>query len=151
VLNPGDRYRPNPDGVVAEVVDGEAIILNLVNGSYYSLDQVGGRIWTLLDEQRPLEQIVKAVASEYAVTLDQARADLERLLAELLDEQLIVTDAESTESAGPPTAPTGASRLPYSQPHLQVFHQMAELLALDPPMPSLQEIPWRSPGSGPST
>ena len=34
-------YRVNSPNVVAEVIDGEAVIVNLRNGMYYSLDGGG--------------------------------------------------------------------------------------------------------------
>jgi hypothetical protein len=151
MLNPDDRFRPNSDGVVAEVVDGEAIILNLVDGTYYSLDQVGGRVWTLLEEKRPIEAVLEALVGEYEVSAAQARADLEGLLGELLDERLIVAVDQSAEHLVSQPLPPVTNLLPYVQPHLNTFRQMAELLALDPPMPNLQDLPWPSPGGGPST
>ena len=33
--------KPNSDGVASKIVDGEAILINLSNGMYYSMDAVG--------------------------------------------------------------------------------------------------------------
>ena len=34
-------------------------------------------------------------------------------------------------------------RQPYRVPEVEVFRDMAQLLALDPPMPDVGDIPWR--------
>ena len=35
------RMQPNKEEVAAKVMDGEAILINLSNGIYYSMDKVG--------------------------------------------------------------------------------------------------------------
>ena len=37
-------------------------------------------------------------------------------------------------------------RLPYDAPMLTTYRDMADLLALDPPMPRLEDIVWDDPG-----
>ena len=37
---------PNVAEVAAKVMDGEAILINLANGMYYSMDGAGGFLWT---------------------------------------------------------------------------------------------------------
>ena len=49
-----------------------------------------------------------------------------------------------------PTAPPQAVDLDqtsgaYTPPVLEVYTDMSDLLALDPPMPGLADIPWRGP------
>ncbi len=34
-------------------------------------------------------------------------------------------------------------RLPYTAPTLEIFRDMQDLLALDPPMAGLSDIPWK--------
>jgi hypothetical protein len=76
------------------------------------------------------------------VELPRAQEDIQRLAAELIEEQLVEVDD------GPVTGPTGVSaapmgpREPYQPPELQVYRDMADLLALDPPLPDLPTTPW---------
>ena len=37
----GEVFRINSPTVVHEIIDGEAVIVNMKNGSYYSVDGVG--------------------------------------------------------------------------------------------------------------
>jgi hypothetical protein len=147
MLTPQSRLRPKPVEIAAEVVDGEAIIINLTNGMYYSLDLAGGLIWALIDEGRSLEEIARAVTVKYEVSFDQARADVERIAAELLEQKLVV---ETSEAVPPPlNGPAPGQRLAYERPELQSYSDMGDLLALDPPLPGLEDVPWQGPPQGP--
>lgn len=132
--------RPNAEEVAAKVIDGEAILINLANGIYYSMDQVGAFIWELIEGGHSLEAIIAAIRARYEVSPDQAQADVERLAAELCHEQLV---AVSPDAPVPPKAQTTApERLPYVSPVLNVYRDMGDLLALDPPTPGLEMTPW---------
>src|SRR5262245_56336929 len=75
--------------VAAKVIDGEAIIINLANGIYYSMDKTGGFIWEMILAKHSLEETLTAVMARYEVSGDQAHADLGRLVEELLKENLV--------------------------------------------------------------
>jgi hypothetical protein len=59
--------KPNTEEVAAKMIDGEAILINVKNGLYYSTDQVGGFVWSLIENQQDMEAIVAAVAQTYVV------------------------------------------------------------------------------------
>lgn len=143
MLNQDTRVRIC-DEVAAKVIDGEAIIINLANGIYYSLDSVGGRIWELLEGGRSLVEVADVIAGSYDVARDKAMTDVERLTGEVLDEKLmqITTDGPvqaNTEVDGP------SQMLPYEAPSLKIYRDMGDLLALDPPTPGLDNIAWKDP------
>ena len=140
----GPRYSPNRDEIVAKVLDGEAIMINLSKGIYYSLDGVGGRVWELLEDVRSAASIAMEVVREFDVTPERARADVERILHELQAENVIRLESgeipafsETASCAGP------GAKLPYREPKLTVYRDMADLLALEPPTPgAAQEDLW---------
>ncbi len=84
------RLRPNEEEVAGKVMDGEAIIINLSNGVYYSMDKVGGLIWELIDGRYSLEEMVTALCARYDVSAEKAKSDVERLLGELVQENLVL-------------------------------------------------------------
>jgi len=136
------RLRPNEEEVAAKVMDGEAILINLSSGIYYSMDKVGGVIWELIEKRCSLEEIREAISGRYNVSPQQAQEDVERLTNELLQEKLVL---ESDDAA-----PSGESPLPnqqngelYESPQLNIYRDMGALLALDPPMPGLEATPWK--------
>jgi hypothetical protein len=135
------RLQPNGEEVAAKVLDGEAIMINLSNGTYYSMDKVGGFIWELLEGRHSLREIVDAIAARYDVAQERAQSDVERLAAELVEEQLVIpSNAASGREELQQQSP---QRLPYEAPVLNIYRDMADLLALDPPMPGLGDTPWK--------
>src|SRR5207244_1097272 len=80
------HLQPNENEVAAKVMDGEAIIINLANGVYYSMDKVGGLIWEMLEGKYSLEEMITATVVQYDVSRGQAQADIEQLVEELLRE-----------------------------------------------------------------
>jgi len=138
-----DRLCRNDEEVIAKVMDGEAVIINLANGMYYSMDAVGGVIWMLIEARYSLGEIIDALVTMYDVPRERIQADVRRLGEELVRERIIRTcapDATAHEQAVPP--PTQ----PYSAPTLNVYRDMGDLLALDPPMPPLKEVAWKAGG-----
>lgn len=68
---------------------GEAAILNVPQGTYYGLDAVGARIWSLLQAPREVAEIHRTIAAEYDVTPERCLRDLLDLLEKLRAEGLI--------------------------------------------------------------
>jgi hypothetical protein len=44
----------------------------------------------------------------------------------------------------------GQQKLPYEAPVLNIYRDMGDLLALDPPTPGLYDIAWKAPEDEPS-
>jgi len=130
----------NRDTVAAEVLDGEAIILNLATGAYYSLDKAGARVWTCIEHELAEQDIVRLIARDYGVELARVTEDVAALVTRLLEEQLVVLGAPGPAGAEPP-ALTGPAA--YERPDLRKYSEMADMLALDPPLPGLKDLPWK--------
>ncbi len=77
------------EAVIHTAVDGEAILLNLDNGHYYTLDPIGSEIWGMLDGNCSLQCVVDRVCTDYDVGKDQARSDLLELVEDLQREGLV--------------------------------------------------------------
>lgn len=76
--------------VLTQEVDGETVILDLKSESYFGLDEVGTRIWQLLQEQEDIETITETMLNEYDVEEEQLEKDIQNLLTQL-DKAGIVT------------------------------------------------------------
>ena len=87
-------WKLSPD-VVFRDLDGEAVILDLVSGTYFGLNEVGTRIWRLVDEGCDPSQIADVVASEYQADRETIARDVTRLLDDLRTRRLIVDVAET--------------------------------------------------------
>jgi hypothetical protein len=144
------RFRLNDAEVTAQVLDGEAIIINLSTGVYYSMDKVGGFLWEMIVEGYSSQEIAAAIVARYHASPEQVQADVEQVVEELIQENLIV----SAGTISPPQTPEEKlpqQKDPYESPKLNIYRDMSDLLALDPPMPmpTLTEIPWKAQTDGP--
>jgi hypothetical protein len=78
---------------VSSRVGDEAAILDLDSAVYYGLNPVGARIFELLQQPRPLGEVLATVLAEYEVDESTARTDLLALVEELLDRRLVVVSS----------------------------------------------------------
>ena len=83
------------------------------------------------------EEIASRLTEHYDVPLERARADVAALAEQLLAEN-IAAPSDAASSSGD-VAPPG-QRLPYAAPTLSVYSDMRNLLALDPPIPSVDAL-----------
>jgi hypothetical protein len=78
------------EGVAAQVASGEAVLLDIESGEYFSLNPVGSRIWELCDGTRSAAEMVSVICDEFDVAQDVATADAYEILDELENEKLVV-------------------------------------------------------------
>lgn len=133
------QMQPNGADVAAKVIDGEAIIMNLSSGAYYSMAGTGATVWTLIEQGLSLSTIGATLANAYQTPLETVLADLEQLADQLLRENLVHEVAAGTDPGGPTWVPVVVDG-PYATPMLNKYTDMQDLLALDPPMPSISQI-----------
>jgi hypothetical protein len=82
------KLKPNPD-VVFTIVDDEAILLEQTTGSYYGLNKVGTRMWSLLAEHGQLDKVCEQLLAEFDVEETQLKKDLEAMAAQLIEKGLL--------------------------------------------------------------
>lgn len=79
-----------PQDVLFEVLDGEAVLLNLTTGTYFGLNRTGTRIWELICDHREREGVRRAMLEEFEVESGVLEPDVEALVGELLRRGLLV-------------------------------------------------------------
>ena len=67
----------------------EVILLHLENGLYYGLENVGARIWKLLQNPVKVGEIESALLDEYVVEPETCLAEVVTLLQRLIDQNLV--------------------------------------------------------------
>lgn len=77
-----------PDQVSSNL-DGETIVLHFKSGTYYGLNEVGSRIWHLIQTPKSIHEIQEILLSEYDVTEEDCYRELLNLLQTLQSEELI--------------------------------------------------------------
>jgi hypothetical protein len=78
-----------PESVLFRDLDGEAVLLETVTGRYYGLDEVGTRMWSLLQLHSDAEAVCRALYAEYDVSEAQLREDFAELIAALAARGLV--------------------------------------------------------------
>jgi Coenzyme PQQ synthesis protein D (PqqD) len=135
------RYKPNDAEVASKVMDGEAILINLSNGTYYSMDKTASVIWSMISLRYNTDEIVNKVCEIYNVNKDDIKNDIEDLFNNLINEKIIVDSNDEKRIGDFNDAPENGE---YEKPKLNIYNDMKDLLALDPPMPRLDDIPWQN-------
>ena len=79
--------------VLTQEVGGETVILDLKTESYFGLDEVGTRIWQLLQEQNNLQTITATMLNEYDVEEEQLEKDIQDLLTQLNKAGIVTLDS----------------------------------------------------------
>jgi hypothetical protein len=86
------RYTVNRENARWRVVDGEAVVINLTNTHYYSLNKTGTFIWNLLVERDlSVDEIAGEVMVRYGQPSGAILSDVQNVLDELASEDLVVT------------------------------------------------------------
>jgi hypothetical protein len=77
---------------------GEEVILDLSEGTYYGLNQVGTDVWELLSSPCRVEEICTKLEGKYEVEHEVLKHDILHLLEEMHEEGLIRIVSERTTS-----------------------------------------------------
>jgi hypothetical protein len=70
----------------------ELVLLDLARGEYFSLDELGARIWDELAAGHCLADVLQRLVGEYEIEHDRLEADLRALANELVKRGLLVSD-----------------------------------------------------------
>lgn len=147
-------YKVNRPDVVCEAFEDEVVVVNLRSGAYYSLGGSAVSVWNLVEGGAGPASIAETLASAHGRQPESVRPDVERFLAELLQEQLIAPDGDGPQTIGQrrePSEPADQPVTPYVAPSLEKYTDMQELLLLDP-IHEVDETGWPArPPQAPGT
>ena len=93
------RQASGDSGFVTRRIAGETIIVPVSSrvgdlDAIYTLNEVGSRVWTLLEAPQSVQEIAAALCEEYDVPQEQLTRDLVELLDELQASGLVRTTGE---------------------------------------------------------
>ncbi len=123
------NYRINTPTVVQETIDGEAVIIDFITGSYFSLNDVGTYIWNLIEKKVYSSYIIKKVSSKYRGEEDYIASSINLFIEEILKENLIVLSEDCTKIED---KLENENKAEFKKPELKKYSDMQELLLLDP-------------------
>lgn len=142
MLQMTSRFKVNEKLVTSKIIDGEAIIINLASGMYYSLDRTGALLWMLISGGYSLGESADVLSARYSVPVDRAGEDVNRLVNDLVNQNLVLAagaDARTRDVVLDP--PAGDA---YETPVLNTYDDMGDVLALDPPLPQVEVESWET-------
>lgn len=145
------RFRVNTPTVTHETIDGEAVIINLDSGNYYSLVEVGSFIWGLIEKGASASEVQNVILQAYQGDAQDIDRGVQELLAQLQQENLIVPVDEAGEAVDPAQSEpsnNGHEKPSFNAPMLHKYSDMQELLLLDP-IHDVDDAGWPKPNPDP--
>lgn len=126
MVDQGTGFRVDDGRVDSMQLDGEAVLLNLHNHSYFGLNQTGTEIWGLVAENPGLTpvQVAEQVGRRYGKQSAGIRGDVEAFFDMLVREGFLTSCA----SVASPAIPIDSAELPYNVPRLEPFGELNTLI-----------------------
>lgn len=88
-MNPDTLFERNPDLMVADM-DGESVMMDVNQGSYFAINQVGSHIWAQLETPQTFAALNDSVLRSFQTTdAAQIHQDVNRFLTDLVANKLI--------------------------------------------------------------
>lgn len=85
----------NPDAMSSSV-GSETVILHFTAGMYFGLDEVGTRVWELVQNGRSVREIRDRLLEEYDVDEERCDHAVRSLLTSLAEQGLITVDGAAS-------------------------------------------------------
>src|SRR5262245_45445248 len=83
------RYRRS-DRVTSASHGDRTVLLDYQSEQFFSVDEVGLRIWDAISEHKTVDQIVAGLSDEYDASEAQIRSDVEAFLHTMVKNRLVV-------------------------------------------------------------
>lgn len=151
-MTPLECFRINSPNVIHEIIDGEAVLVRLDTGSYYSIDKAGAEIWSFIENGATVNQIIEEISNRYVGNHGDIQNGVNQIVSKLQQEGLIVPDKalkeENRRATQNPGAATAVINEHTEKPHFEVptlhkYTDMEDLLLLDP-IHDVDETGWPS-------
>jgi hypothetical protein len=130
-----DRYAVASRDIVSESFDGDAVVLDLSCGKYFSFTDAGSVVWEAISNGVPAQALLRSDAARFG------DGSLATFVGKLVAHGLVVPAA-----GGPAQEPSAALLLRLNQakepPDLTVFDDLADLLVADPIHDVEEPIGW---------
>ena len=79
--------------VLERTLDQELVLVLPARGQVKVLNEVGARLWALVDGSRTVREIIELICQEYHVEASQAETDTCQFIQLLVDRELIILSA----------------------------------------------------------
>ena len=122
-------FRVNHGAVESEVIEGEAVVVNMETGKYFCLNTTGATIWQWLDRGARSDDIVATLASAFGIDPSGLRKGVDAFLEALRREGMVIPFEVAGGALPMPSGGLGAT---FVEPQLETYTDMQEFLLVDP-------------------
>lgn len=136
-------FRINAPAIAHQTIAGEMILINLENGTYYSVRGSGAAILGLVERGLDRAGIVAVMQTRHPAEAGRIEDAVTTFLDTLLQEDLI----RGHDAAGPPPTAVTVDAIaagPFDVPQLEKYTDLKDLLFLDP-VHEVTDAGWRTP------
>jgi hypothetical protein len=84
-----DTVVSHDEDQVFTIVEGEAVLMSVSNGKYYRLDDIGTRIWSLIETPTSIGSLCDQLVKEFTVERSACEADVTQLLDWMSTQNLV--------------------------------------------------------------
>ena len=88
----------NDEKTAYRIINGEAVVVNLKDSTFHTLNPVATFIWEQANGRIKAEQIIEKICEEFEVDWDTAKKDCLEFLGELSRKDLVVLSKNPVES-----------------------------------------------------
>ena len=78
------------ENTASRIVDGEAVIVVLDKQQTIVLNELGSRIWELVDGQKNIAELTQLITSEFDITSTEALKDINDFMEDLMQREVIL-------------------------------------------------------------
>lgn len=88
-----DQILKASDEAISQEVRGETVILDFASEEYFSLDEVGTRVWQIIQTPTTRASLTEVLLREFDVDAVTLNADLDELIRRLVEEGLVLCES----------------------------------------------------------
>ena len=84
-----DTFISQVEEIVASDIDGETVMMSIENGKYYGLDDIGSRIWQLIEKPVKVADLIDTLLERFDVARETCERDVLKFLNELNEDKIL--------------------------------------------------------------
>lgn len=84
----------NPE-IIFSAMDDEIVMMSVNQGLYFGVDKIGARIWQLLENPHPVEELIVLLTNRFNVSREDCERDTLTFLNDMLNKKVILVSNTS--------------------------------------------------------
>jgi coenzyme PQQ synthesis protein D (PqqD) len=100
-----ETYITRSSAIAARMLAGEMMVMNSMDSTFFTLNEVATAIWQAADGRTPLREIVRSqVCEQFDIDPDQAQTDAEQFVSELSQHGILLVSDQPIPTTRAPEA-----------------------------------------------